>query len=46
MPDADGWQVLHDLKADPATRDIPVLLLSVVDQKDLGLPARAPPTIC
>jgi CheY-like chemotaxis protein len=36
MPDADGWQVLHGLKADPATRDIPVLLLSVVDQKDLG----------
>ena len=40
MPGADGWQVLHALKADPATRDIPVLLLTVVDQKDLGLPAR------
>ncbi len=36
MPQTDGWQVLHGLKADPATRDIPVLLLSVVDQKDLG----------
>jgi CheY-like chemotaxis protein len=36
MPGADGWQVLHGLKADAATRDIPVLLLSVVDQKDLG----------
>jgi CheY-like chemotaxis protein len=36
MPETDGWQVLHGLKADPATRDIPVLLLSVVDQKDLG----------
>jgi signal transduction histidine kinase/DNA-binding response OmpR family regulator len=36
MPGADGWQVLHALKADPATRDIPVLLLTVVDQKDLG----------
>ena len=34
--ETDGWQVLHGLKADPATRDIPVLLLSVVDQKDLG----------
>jgi signal transduction histidine kinase/DNA-binding response OmpR family regulator len=36
MPETDGWQVLHGLKADPSTRDIPVLLLSVVDQKDLG----------
>jgi signal transduction histidine kinase/DNA-binding response OmpR family regulator len=36
MPETDGWQVLHGLKADPATRDIPVLLLTVVDQKDLG----------
>lgn len=36
MPGTDGWQVLHSLKADAATRDIPVLLLSVVDQKDLG----------
>jgi len=36
MPEIDGWQVLHGLKADPATRDIPVLLLTVVDQKDLG----------
>ncbi|HSA82967.1 MAG TPA: response regulator [Geminicoccaceae bacterium] len=36
MPETDGWQVLHGLKADAATRDIPVVLLSVVDQKDLG----------
>jgi signal transduction histidine kinase/DNA-binding response OmpR family regulator len=36
MPETDGWQVLHGLKADPETREIPVLLLSVVDQKDLG----------
>jgi CheY-like chemotaxis protein/anti-sigma regulatory factor (Ser/Thr protein kinase) len=36
MPHKDGWQVLHELKADPATRDIPVIMLSIVDQKDLG----------
>jgi len=36
MPRADGWQVLHALKADARTRHIPVILLSVVDQKDLG----------
>jgi signal transduction histidine kinase/CheY-like chemotaxis protein len=36
MPQKDGWQILHELKADAATRDIPVILLSIVDQKDLG----------
>jgi CheY-like chemotaxis protein len=36
MPHKDGWQVLHELKTDAATRDIPVILLSIVDQKDLG----------
>jgi len=36
MPGTDGWQVLHQLKADPATRDVPVIVISVVDSKDLG----------
>jgi CheY-like chemotaxis protein len=36
MPHKDGWQVLHELKADTATRDIPIIVLSIVDQKDLG----------
>jgi len=36
MPGTDGWEVLHQLKADPATRDIPVVVLSIVDNKDLG----------
>jgi CheY-like chemotaxis protein len=36
MPQKDGWQVLHDLKSDPATRDIPVLMLTIVDKKALG----------
>ena len=36
MPETDGWRVLHELKADAATRDIPVIMLSIVDQKDLG----------
>jgi signal transduction histidine kinase/CheY-like chemotaxis protein len=36
MPEMDGWQVLHALKSDPLTREIPVILISIVDQKDLG----------
>jgi CheY-like chemotaxis protein len=36
MPHKDGWQILHELKADTATRDIPVIVLSIVDNKDLG----------
>jgi signal transduction histidine kinase/DNA-binding response OmpR family regulator/putative methionine-R-sulfoxide reductase with GAF domain len=36
MPNKDGWQVLYDLKADPATHDIPVIMLTIVDRKPLG----------
>jgi CheY-like chemotaxis protein len=36
MPNKDGWQVLHELKSDPETRSIPVILLSIIDNKDLG----------
>jgi CheY-like chemotaxis protein len=36
MPDMDGWQILHDLKKDPVTTKIPVILLTIVDKKALG----------
>jgi GAF domain-containing protein/CheY-like chemotaxis protein len=36
MPEVDGWQVLNDLKEDPATTEIPVILLTIVDKKALG----------
>lgn len=36
MPEVDGWQILHDLKEDPNTADIPVILLAIVDKKALG----------
>jgi len=36
MPDKDGWQVLHDLKADGTTAHIPIILLTIVDKKALG----------
>jgi CheY-like chemotaxis protein len=36
MPQVDGWTVLRKLKQDPALRAIPVIVLSVSDQRDLG----------
>ena len=36
MPKKDGWQVLQDLKTDPETRNIPVVLVTIVDNKALG----------
>ena len=36
MPNKDGWQVLHELQADAATRAIPIILLTIVDKKPLG----------
>jgi CheY-like chemotaxis protein len=36
LPGCDGWQVLQALKADPATRDIPVVMVSIVDNEHLG----------
>lgn len=31
MPGPDGWQALHTLRQDPRTRDIPVLMITGVD---------------
>src|SRR5690606_13344570 len=36
MPSMDGWSVLTALKADPATADIPVVMVSIVDDRQLG----------
>jgi CheY-like chemotaxis protein len=36
MPVMDGWSVLRILKADPELRDIPVVMLSMVDDKTRG----------
>jgi CheY-like chemotaxis protein len=36
MPGMDGWAVLTALKADAALADIPVIMLTIVDDKNLG----------
>jgi DNA-binding response OmpR family regulator len=36
MPGTDGWTVLSALKADAATASIPVLMLTIVDDKQMG----------
>ena len=36
MPRQDGWSVLKELKADPALADIPVVMLTILDEKNQG----------
>ncbi len=37
LPGLDGWEVLRSLKAGAETRDIPVVVVSVVDNRSLGI---------
>jgi len=36
MAETDGWSVLTTLKADPETADIPVIILTMFDDKEMG----------
>jgi signal transduction histidine kinase/CheY-like chemotaxis protein len=36
MPGMDGWTVLRSLKGDPLTASIPVVIVSMLDSRDIG----------
>jgi signal transduction histidine kinase/DNA-binding response OmpR family regulator len=36
MPDLDGWTVLAAIKGDPELADLPVVLMTIVDEKNRG----------
>ena len=36
MPGMDGWAVLRALKEDPAVRDIPVIMVTMMDNQSMG----------
>ncbi|HOT90649.1 MAG TPA: GAF domain-containing protein [Anaerolineae bacterium] len=37
MPGKDGWQIIQELRADPETRDIPIIVCSIMGEADKGL---------
>jgi adenylate cyclase len=37
MPEMDGWSVLKELKADPELAEIPVTMVTVVDNEPMGI---------
>jgi signal transduction histidine kinase/CheY-like chemotaxis protein len=37
LPGVDGWEVLKRLKGDENTRNIPVVIISMIDNRDLGM---------
>ncbi|MEE8313587.1 MAG: response regulator [Myxococcota bacterium] len=36
MPGKDGWAVLKELKSDPQLRDIPVIMVSMIEDRNMG----------
>ena len=37
LPRMDGWEVLRRLKSEPRIRDVPVVIVTVVDERNVGL---------
>ncbi len=36
LPGRDGWEIIQELKNDPQTADIPIIVLSMLDNRQLG----------
>lgn len=36
MPEKDGWQVLHELKNESSTRNIPIIICSILESQEKG----------
>ncbi len=41
MPGMDGWTVLSALKSDPELANVPVIMLSIIDDQNMGVPLGA-----
>lgn len=37
LPDKDGWSTLRELKENPLTKDIPIILLTFLGDKNIGM---------
>lgn len=36
LPGKDGWEILQELKSDQELKDIPIIISSIIDNKELG----------
>lgn len=36
LPGKDGWEILQEIKSDPEIKDIPVIICSIIDNRELG----------
>jgi signal transduction histidine kinase/DNA-binding response OmpR family regulator len=46
LPKKDGWEVLKELKEDEEVKNIPVFVVSIVDNKDIGFGLGAADYLC
>jgi CheY-like chemotaxis protein len=41
LPGVDGWEVLRQIRSDPDTDEVPVIIASILDEKSRGMSAGA-----